>query len=331
MSGRGSRSQNGAALITVLMIVAAMSVVAVGVSQSVLRATERARALDSQAQLRYFAIAVEEVAKARLFEIVGPSEGRLSLDMPGYGEPQTIPVDGGVFVVTLRDAANCFDVNSLVSGLESKSLVGDATQIARFEALFATPDFDAFNVSALGAALVDWMDSDSISGPNGAEDSYYLGVSPSYRTSGQWLSSLEELRAIRGFDSETLRVMRPLLCARPGRVQGVTTRLNINTLEPHHAPLLHQALPDTVTLEDAATLIANRPLGGWIDIQAFQQEPPLNRIDPNLLQTDKLGVQTSLVEVTADVSYRGQVMNMRFLFQILPGEPVRTLQRQRVG
>jgi general secretion pathway protein K len=65
-------NQNGAALITVLMIIAAISVVALGVTQSVTSATQRARALDAQAQIRLYAVSAEEVAKSRLLEILTP-------------------------------------------------------------------------------------------------------------------------------------------------------------------------------------------------------------------------------------------------------------------
>ncbi len=323
--------QAGAALITVLMIVAAMSVVALGVTRSVLGATERARALDSQAQLRYFATAAEDVAKVRLYDIFAASKGQLRRDMPGYGVPQTFPVDRGAFVVTVRDGANCFDLNSLVSQEENGDLVGDASKKGQFERLLSAPEYEVFSANALSTAVIDWMDSDSIAGVNGAEDAYYLSMNPSYRTPGQRLSSVQELRAIRGFDAEMVRALQPLLCARPGRAQSGSTGLNINTLELHHAPLLWLALPDAFSLEDAQTVIANRPLGGWSDLAAFQQEPTLNRIDPAQIKAAHIGVQTSLVEVQVDVYYQGYMIRKRFLFRILPGEPVRTLQRQRVG
>ena len=325
------RSQRGAALITVLMIVAAMSAVALGVTQAVLHATERARALDGQAQLRYYAIAAEAAARARLFETLGPIEGHLSSDYPGYGEAQLIPVEGGQFFVTVRDATNCFNLNSLVRRADDNSLESDLEQVDRLIDLFNQSEVETLDAVSLSSAILDWMDRDSIAATGGAEDSYYLGLSPSYRTAGQPLASLQELRAIRGFDAETYTALKALLCVRPPETEGPPHRLNLNTLEELHAPLLTQLLPSTLTLEEAQALIANRPLGGWPDLAAFQQEPLLAQIDPSLIDAQRLSVQTSLVEVQADVSYRDQTMRIRFLFETLPGKPVRTLQRQRIG
>ena len=101
---RASRSERGAALLTVMMIVAAMSVAALAVTQAVTQATVRSRALDAQAQLAFYAASAEEVAKARLTEILGPLGSKLVLGMPGLDTPQTIPLDHGVLIVSVRDA-----------------------------------------------------------------------------------------------------------------------------------------------------------------------------------------------------------------------------------
>ena len=326
-------SQAGAALITVLMIVAAMSAVALSVTQLVLQSTERARIMDAQAQMRYFAVAAEEIARARLFGTFGPLEGRLSLDYPGYGQAQIIPVQGGLIKVTVRDATNCFDLNGLTSGggdeEENRSSVPQ--QFDRLVALLGLSDLTSDEPTALVAALLDWMDADSIASLGGAEDAFYVGQSPAYRTPGQPLSSLRELRAVRGFDSQNIAELSALLCVRPPWSESPVHRLNLNTLEAHHAPLLKMALPETLTLEDARSLIADRPVGGWQDLDMFQQMPVLAQIDPALINTDEISLQTSLIEVLADVVYRDQVMQLRFLFEVLPERPVTTLQRQRIG
>jgi general secretion pathway protein K len=324
-------NQRGAALITVLMIIAAMSVVALGVTQSVTNATQRARALDGQAQLRLYAAAAEEVAKSRIAEIMAPIEGRLSADLPGFGQPQTIPVDGGSFTVTVRDATNCFDLNSVVLGADGDALQPQEETIKAFGSILETTDIDPFQATGLVSSLVDWLDSDTVPGQGGAEDAFYLGLTPSYRTSGQPLTSLQELRAIRGFTPEIIDSFDGLLCARPTHTFAAMGQVNLNTLTVNQAPLLRLALSDAIEVEEVERLIAARPIGGWPDLPTFLLEPAIAKIDPALRKTDRMLVSTTLVEVFADVSYRGQMMKMRYLFETLPGKPVRTLQRQRVG
>ena len=183
----------------------------------------------------------------------------------------------------------------------------------------------------LVSSLTDWMDDNTVPGSGGAEDGYYLSEVPSYRTSGQKLSSLDELRSIRGYSRDVAARLRPVLCALPINYTSTRGALNINTLEEVHAPLLSLVFSSALSVDDARALIGSRPFGGWADVEACLQEPGLERIDPELVRTDLLGVVTSLVEVSANVSYRGHDMTMRYLFEIQPGRPVRTLRRERIG
>ena len=79
------------------------------------------------------------------------------------------------------------------------------------------------------------------------------------------------------------------------------------------------------------TLILTRPQGGWSDVQALMDDPIVQRIDPSRVKLDELGLVSSLIEVSANVSYRGYDMTMRYLFEAVPGRPIRTLRRERVG
>lgn len=326
-------SQRGAALLTVLMIVAAMSVAALAITKAVTDATQRSRALDAQAQLALYAVSAEEVAKARMSEVLAPLENKLFAELPGLGEPQIIPVEGGVFSVTARDATNCFDINSLTAGGEGGRLVADATTQRVYQSLLsaAVEDGYASDLAALVASLTDWMDSNAVPGSGGAEDSYYLSEVPSYRTSGQKLANIEELRAIRGYTPDILQRIAPLICALPDGTITQQQQLNINTLTEDQAPLLQAILSDALSLDDVRSVIANRPQGGWATVEDLLEDSVVKRIDPTRIQVDRLGVVSSLVEVSANVSYRGHDMTMRYLFEAVPGRPIRTLRRERIG
>ncbi len=334
MTGTGmttGRSERGAALLTVMMIVAAMSVAALAVTHAVTQSTVRSQALDAQAQLAYYAISAEEVAKARMIDALGTVENQLVLGMPGLGEPQIIPVDGGALTVTVRDATNCFNVNTLTKGLEGGVLAADPDQQKVYQSLLLAVIEDGYesDMVALVSALTDWMDDNSVPGNGGAEDGYYLSEVPSYRTSSQKLTSLDELRSVRGYTPDVYARLRPVLCALPGMVQSDT--LNINTLEVHHAPLLRHAFSDALEIDDARELIASRPSEGWRSVEDLSEDPLVKAIDPALVRVDRLGLVTTLVEVSANVSYRGHDMTMRYLFETQPGRRIRTLRRERIG
>ena len=332
MMGR-RHDQRGAALLTVLMIVAAMSVAALAVTRSVTQASVRSQAIDAQAQLAFYAVSGEEVAKARLAQILAPLDYKLHLDLPGMMEPYIIPVDGGALSVRVRDAGNCFNVNALTTGQEGGLLVADPDQQQAYQVLLGDVIEEGYesDLAALASSLTDWMDNNSVPGNGGAEDGFYLSEVPSYRTSGQKLTSLDELRAIRGYTLDIYARVRPILCAHPTDTNTSAAVLNINTLEVHHAPLLKQAFSDAITLDEARELIATRPVGGWLDVEALKQEPMIQHVNPDRIRVDRLGVVTSLVEVSANVSYRGHDMTMRYLFQAQPGRQIRTLRRERIG
>lgn len=326
-------SQRGAALLTVLMIVAAMSVAALAITKAVTDATRRSSALDAQAQLAFYAVSAEEVAKARMAEVLGPLENKLFAELPGLGEPQIIPVEGGVFSVTARDATNCFDINTLTATGEGGRQSANASAQRVYQSLLgaAIEDGYASDMVALVASLTDWMDANSVPGSGGAEDSYYLSEVPSYRTSGQKLANIEELRAVRGYTIEIMQRIAPLICALPEGTQVQQQQLNINTLTEAQAPLLQATLSDALSLDDVRSVIANRPQGGWASVEDLLEDQTVKRIDPTQIQLDRLGVVSSLVEVSANVSYRGHDMTMRYMFEAVPGRPIRTLRRERIG
>lgn len=77
--------------------------------------------------------------------------------------------------------------------------------------------------SALAASVVDWRDADSLSAPDGAEESYYGFLNPPYPCKNSDFQVLEELLVVKGFTSELYE-----------KIQGFITvygegRVNINT------------------------------------------------------------------------------------------------------
>ena len=77
----------------------------------------------------------------------------------------------------------------------------------------------------LAQAIVDWIDPDGDPlFPDGAEDSDYLTMTPSYLAANRPLISVSELRLVKGVDRETYDKLAPLVCALPPG-----TPLNVNT------------------------------------------------------------------------------------------------------
>lgn len=326
-----SVTQRGAALITVLMIVAAMSVVAVGLNRAVTLATERARMLDTQGQLRLYVVAAEAAAQKRLSDIMATYGGRLSADIPGLSEAQVFPVTDGEISVTVNDATNCFNLNSLVTGSDAGDYIANAEAVEDYIHVLAALEFDPSEASALANAVIDWMDADSVPGSGSAEDGYYSSEIPSYRTSSQRLADKSELAAIRGYTLENLERIKQAICVRPVGALDAMPALNLNTLKELQAGQLVSALSGAIEPTEARRIIAARPIGGWTDIEDFVAEPAIAKIATDARKLERLGFTTTHVEVLTKIFYRQDMIEMKFHFETREGQPVRLLTRQRVG
>jgi general secretion pathway protein K len=93
-----------------------------------------------------------------------------------------------------------------------------------------------------------------------------IGVGGASGTSGVLLAEPSELRAIGGVTPQFYARLRPFLCALP------TTELspiNVNALTREQAPLVAMLGGGKLTREAAARIIAERPPGGWTDLETF--------------------------------------------------------------
>ncbi|MEL6829861.1 MAG: type II secretion system minor pseudopilin GspK [Pseudomonadota bacterium] len=329
--------QSGAALITVLLIVAAMSGVAVALTSGLTNALQRTSALEAQSQLRLYAASAEEVAEAQLGTLFNQFGGKLNAESPGMSEPIRFPLERGLVEITVFDASNCFNVNLLASSeAESASQSGGTTSTQTelqedLVLILESAELDRRQAQELVAAMVDWMDPDLIAELGGAEDSFYSDLDPPYRTSGLAFETDSELRAVRGFDPLTLAEIGGLACVIPSKAQRKDRPINVNTLPPEHAARLMPVFNQAVDVSDLQQILAGRPLAGWSDLESFLSEPPLDALIPEAVRRNELSIVSTHVAISAKVAYRGHGMVMNYLFEVEPGRAVTLLRRERVS
>lgn len=259
--------ERGAALLTVLLLVAVIAVMAAAALERLRLSTRlggNAVVLD---QARGYAYAAETLATSRVTALLSRAGDRVTLAGDWSGRPFGLPVPGGAAVARVSDGGNCFNLNSLVSPVEEGRFITNPTTVAQFARLatmLRVPD-----AAGIAASAADWIDSDGDTFLGGAEDGSYRG----YRTGGTLLADVSELRAIRGVTPEAFQVLRPWVCTLP-----FTDRvaLNINTLLPEQAPLLAMLLPDTVGVEQARGLLLRRPPLGYNNVDQFWNQLSLN-------------------------------------------------------
>ena len=258
-------SERGAALLSVLLLVAVMAVVAAVMLERLNLATRLAANSQAMAQARYYAISAESLATARSASLVKLDPNR-TVDPRGLlGREFAMPLAAGTVAVRIEDAGNCFNLNSLVEGDEGNYVLRPAG-LAQLRALMeglAIPQAEAIPLSD---AIADWIDSNDLPLPNGVEDEHYRALPTPYRTAGRLIVDPSEVRAVRGMTPAYYARLRPWLCALPG---SQLSPLNVNTLRPDQARLLAMLSPTTIDVRRAQSIIAARPAGGLASAADF--------------------------------------------------------------
>ncbi|MFT3966353.1 MAG: type II secretion system minor pseudopilin GspK [Sphingobium sp.] len=315
----GPARERGAALLTVLLLVAVMAVITAVALERLTLATRMAQNGIGTDQGRAFLLAGEAVATLRLADLVNARAGRTTLAGGWLGTPQAIAVPGGRVTARVRDAGNCFNVNSLVSGGTATATAstgatttdGAATAsltfttrpagVSQFAALLRLLGTDPGVAEQIAAASADWIDSDAVPGPGGAEDSFYQQRPVPYRTAGGLLADPSEIRVVSGMTAPIYDRLRPWLCALP---VAELSPININTLLPDQAILLAMLTDGRLGPDAARQVLARRPQDGYGSLVTFWGQPALAGlgISSDVSEQAKLTSGWFEVELRADVA-----------------------------
>lgn len=319
-----SRRQSGVALLTVLLLVAVMSVLLVSVLDDIRFGVRRAGNAHAQSQAQWYALGAESLARSRLNTLAARDRQRTTLDGDWNDRPFLFPIEDGVIRARLRDQSNCFNLNSVVEGAEEQ-LYRRETGARQFVALARGVGIAPQRAGELADALADWIDSDQAAGPLGAEDSHYLRLRKPFRTSGTLLAEVSELRAIRGFDEPTYRLLRPHVCALPSLE---LSPVNINTLGRDDGLMLVMISEGQLSLAAARSVIARRPADGWRDFATFWATPAMAGLSPGNDALQQLSLRTRYFGLHAEVRYLDADVVLSTLFEIDAAGEVTSLARR---
>jgi general secretion pathway protein K len=262
------RSERGAALLTVLMLVAVIAVMAGAALEKLRLSTRLASNAATGEQARAYALAAETMALTRVSNLLAQRPKRVTLAGGWSNTPFGLPVPGGFAVARVRDGANCFNLNALVAMTTPGVYISSGEVRPQFVRLMRLLDVPVQVAEQVAAGTADWIDTDQDQQPMGAEDGAYLGREPSYRTSGTLMTDPSELRAIAGMTPEIYAKIRPWICTLP---IAKPSPININTLLPEQAVLLAMMYPDTLSVGSAQQLLLRRPAQGYANIDELQK------------------------------------------------------------
>lgn len=270
-------SERGVALLTVLLLVAVLSVIAATALDRLTLATSFAANANGLAQARGYAYAAETLASKRIDDLVAANPARLTLAGDWNGRAQVLPIPGGLATAQVRDGGNCFNLNSLVrQRAPDVYLINDVAR-EQFIQLMLLVGVDQNAAYGIAAAATDWIDSDGIPVRGGAEDSDYRAEDIARLPANRLMAHPSELAAVRGVTPEIMGLLRPWVCALP---EAELSPININTLLPEQAPLLAMLVPNKLGVDGARSILEARPALGYPSIQRFWTLPALARLEP---------------------------------------------------
>ena len=309
------------ALLTVLLLVAVMSAVAVAILDDVRFSVRRATNVETRSQAQWYAAGTETLARGQITRLLVAGPARTPLEPEWNGRLLSFPIDGGTITATVTDGQACFNLNSLVLGF-GEDLTARPLGAEQFRALGRAVGAPDSRMQAIADALTDWLDADATPLPLGAEDGAYAGLAKPYRTGGVMLAEVSELRAVKGVDADTYRRLRPYLCALP---TSRLSPLNVNTLTPEQALLLTMLPDGALAPERARAVIAGRPREGWPDAAAFWNQPALAAVPVDQEARDQITVLTRFFDLRVDVELGGSHAVRTALLEAGPDGRVRTV------
>ena len=279
------RPQRGMALITVLLVVAVVTVVSAGI---IARQQLSIRSSTNQLHVRqawHYALGGETLAKAVLLRDLRQGDPRMPVDH--LNESWAKPLapfaldEGGELRVQISDLSARFNLNSLVR----QGQPNDAA-MAQFRRLLLGLQIE----TPYAERLLDWLDADDqASGAYGAEDNQYLLQQPPYRAGNRALADVSELRLLLEMNEVDYQRVSPYVTALPAEAT-----LNVNTASAR----VLASVADGLSLSAALGLVAARGSEGYDKPEGFTGQPALAGLQP---QSQALGVGSQYFQVVSEV------------------------------
>jgi len=218
--------QQGMALLTILLLVVAITIVAGSMLANQKVMIREFELTKGQGQLREYALAGEAMATNLIAQDSQVNQVDSLAD--AWAKPLAEQTMNQVKVnIKIDDDASRFNINNLYH--DGKV---DDTALAFFQALLQANGLSP----NIAMAVLDWQDPDSDTlADGGAEAAYYqsTGKKMAMGIANQPFISINELQHVRGMDSEGLQKLAPYLTAVPYYLP-----MNINTVKPELLSIL---------------------------------------------------------------------------------------------
>ncbi len=302
------KRSRGVALLTVLLVTALVTIVAVAMLTRQQHAIERTLQMSSIAQARAYALGAETFAREALARDFRDDREPPRTDSlaDAWARPVApFEVECGSMQLRVLDAQRGFNLNAIALGGTNPALTRLRTLLT---ALQVDPQF--------ADLLKDWIDGDQDVSGIGGEDGDYLLREPGYRTANAPLADVSEIALIGALDDEQRGRLAEAFDALP----VPRARVNVNTAGPY--ALL--ALVPELGLDEAEA-IAAEPRDYQDPAQFITAHP---RFGPAI---DALAVTSDFFEVRVRVDCADTTLHLQSLVHRDPGSGATRVLRRNFG
>ncbi|MCW8988403.1 MAG: type II secretion system minor pseudopilin GspK [Gammaproteobacteria bacterium] len=277
MSFSFKQQEKGIALITVMLILALATILAVSMSSRQQLDIHRSANILNLEQAYQYILGAEAWGKQILTR--DSQDNKVdSLNDDWATILPALPIEGGKMTGRIEDLQARFNINNLVQNGKTQKLYVD-----RFKRLLRNLELN----EDISLVIIDWLDADEETGFSGAEDNEYLNLSPAYRTANQAMHDVSELLLVKNIDFATYEKLRPFVC-----VLQSETAINVNTAS---AEVLSSIVKD-LSLEDAKSLVEDRNKETYEKVDDFIQHPLLKQ---KKVEKDGLSVSTQYFQLSS--------------------------------
>ena len=256
----------GVILITTLLIVMILSIISVQISKNFYISLKREAYLDFKNLSHQMLMSSEQQAIKSLQKNIKSFQSKLTLNDSLLNNKFYFQNDLMVLEVSVLDASNCFNLNSLFKP-SGKSYEIRPLYKAWLKRYLKLKQFNEADIESFIDQLVDWVDRDNQPLNFGAENYFYIGPASkiSQFTPKRLLVDISEINNFPIMERVDYRDLIANLCVLPNRNNQI---ININSLVQSDS-LLISAFFDEENLEYTASQILNMPKNGYDDVNVF--------------------------------------------------------------
>lgn len=318
------RAQSGAALIIAMLVFALATSLVVAMKSEFERFYQRSVNLLFDEQAHAYLRGAEDLAALVLVmdydEDKAEGVPRDDLQELWARPSPDYPLDEiGWMRGSLEDLQGRFNLNALAARVQGAGEPGATVrftaaqeQFIRLLQALGDPAVSEQEAIAITESVSDWLDLDFNPSAEGAEDDYYSGQTPAYRTANRPMTSASELRAVANMTPAIYQALQPWVTVWPQE----PTKLNIHTAP---AMVLRSLNADKdlspLSATEGEALEQHRKETGFGDVNDFLANPVFEGRRERMVEVKGLLGQSTeyfLLDAVAEVAGR----NMR-LYSVL--------------